>query len=682
MRFPLIWATLDSLSIAVFTENVKGSASSYNKFASYVPAEQRYPEATSDGLPIKVPLSRQVSHAGSLCYGNHSMDISGQTSIALSEFKVVYKKPDPFSSNGANSIQVNSVGGRIETTAVVTDLEEDPRKLSYVLEPLIDVANTQYFGPIQIGTPPQTATVIFDTGSADMWVPNSRFHPSNSTTFVPSASNSFRRLTYGVGSVQGRMGSDRVCFGAVKNDPSSDMVSPPPRNLPLCIPHQNLVVSETSKDLEGGLYDGVMGLGFSALSTTGTTALENIISRLAEPVLAFSLIEDPIAAATMGSSITFGGLDGAMYRPDTLTWTPLVGHVYWAMETVLEVLEEKTHEKDGLAGDGGGAVSEDGKNDANDDIGAFPRQLFIQRQAVVLDSGTSYLLVPRPDFVKFLSALLPSDKLAECSALKPSNLLICPCQLQRYARKINVRVVCIIDSHCPRTQVLVANRQFPIFPADYFTGPALSGGQCVLEVQMGHDTSPWVFGDTFMKKFYTVFDVGHSRIGLADRLHVPEHSASRMVVNSPLLPQEQDAHGFRETELGALVAVALVTLLCFMAATSTSVRRALSWVYRREPSPARRGPTAGGCWPFSTPKRRSDSRRSRVQGSAPLRFHPESYDVARMPNLTTPLITREQHRAHRGYRAPQRGHGEPARPTPTTTTTLPPATTYYFYYQV
>lgn len=147
----------------------------------------------------------------------------------------------------------------------------DPRKLSYVLEPLIDVANTQYFGPIQIGTPPQTATVIFDTGSADMWVPNSRwgsnarflesspvtrFHPANSTTFVQSASNSFRRLTYGVGSVQGRIGSiiaitlfstdsrcpgsDRVCFGAVKNDPSSDMVSPPPRNLPLCIPHQNL----------------------------------------------------------------------------------------------------------------------------------------------------------------------------------------------------------------------------------------------------------------------------------------------------------------------------------------------------------------------------------------------------------------------------------------------------------
>lgn len=58
-----------------------------------------------------------------------------------------------------------------------------------------------------------------------------------------------------------------------------------------------------------------------------------------------------------------------------------------------------------------------------------------------------------------------------------------------------------------------------------------------------------------MESIGNIKPVPHS---LADRLHVPEHSASRMVVNSPLLPQEQDAHDFRETELGALVAVALV----------------------------------------------------------------------------------------------------------------------------
>ncbi|KAF4723090.1 hypothetical protein FOZ63_020363, partial [Perkinsus olseni] len=103
------------------SDELRGS-SSYNKFASYVPADQRSPEASDEQQrPVKVPLSRQVSHAGSRCYGNLSMEIPGQTSIALSEFKVVYRKPKPVDLNAAISEQANSVAGVIETKAVVTD---------------------------------------------------------------------------------------------------------------------------------------------------------------------------------------------------------------------------------------------------------------------------------------------------------------------------------------------------------------------------------------------------------------------------------------------------------------------------------------------------------------------------------------------------------------------------------
>merc|ERR1719203_909901 len=89
--------------------------------------------------------------------------------------------------------------------------------------PISDYQNAQYYGPIKVGG--QSFQVIFDTGSANVWVPGKScswhtcwFHPrydaTKSSTYKPDGRK--YSVQYGSGPVEGTFASDTVTVGDVK----------------------------------------------------------------------------------------------------------------------------------------------------------------------------------------------------------------------------------------------------------------------------------------------------------------------------------------------------------------------------------------------------------------------------------------------------------------------------------
>uniref|UniRef100_A0A8B9M4F5 cathepsin E n=1 Tax=Accipiter nisus TaxID=211598 RepID=A0A8B9M4F5_9AVES len=313
---------------------------------------------------------------------------------------------------------------------------EDCTAFTEANEPLINYLDVStYFGEISIGTPPQNFTVIFDTGSSNLWVPSvycvskacakhTKFQPSQSSTY--QAIGTPFSIQYGTGSLTGVIGSDQVVVEG------------------LTVSNQQFAesVSEPGKAFLDAEFDGILGLAYPSLAVDGVTPVfDNMIAQ--------NLVELPMFSVYLSTyghgELLFGGFDPSRFT-GTLNWVPVTQQGYWQIHIQLD-----------------GTVA-----------------FCVNSCQAIVDTGTSLITGPTKDIKELQSYIVTIPAcfhVHEALGFVPSFALLLP---QEYG-----------DSMAFCT----------------------SGFQ-------GLDIPPpagplWILGDVFIRQFYSVFDRGNNRVGLA-----------------------------------------------------------------------------------------------------------------------------------------------------------------------
>jgi len=316
-----------------------------------------------------------------------------------------------------------------------------------------DYSNAQYYGTVQIGTPPQEFTVIFDTGSSNLWVPQvnckncgywfinggkKKYDEAKSSTFKKDGSNF--HIQYGSGDVQGVFAMDSVTLAQ-----------------DIQINGQKFAEVQDAGGLGVGYimgqFDGILGLGFEGLSLgNAATVFKNAIDQgvVAQQMFAFDL------GNNSDGELTFGGYDDSKFTGE-ITWVKLSEPKYWQIDI------------DNISA---GSFSS-GKTNG------------------IVDSGTSLITGPSAEIMKIATSVGAMPNL-----------------MGQYT------IDCAKVSTLPDLEFNINGKAWPVPGKDLVIQ---SGGTCLFAMMgMDIPSGPqWILGDVFMRQYYTIFDYGGQRVGFA-----------------------------------------------------------------------------------------------------------------------------------------------------------------------
>ncbi|CAL1588822.1 unnamed protein product [Knipowitschia caucasica] len=348
-----------------------------------------------------------------------------------------------------------------ELRALAQSSQDVPPAPSLPVERLTNFMDAQYFGSISIGSPPQEFTVLFDTGSSNLWIPSihcsffdvacwfhHRYNAKKSSTYVVNGTQF--SIRYGRGSLSGFISEDTVSVAG------------------LLVPKQQFgeAVKQPGITFAVARFDGILGMAYPSISVAKVTPVFDsamAAKSLPQNVFSFYISRDPQAA--VGGELILGGTDPQHYTGE-LHYVNVTRKAYWQIQM------------SGIS------------------IGNQLTLCKVGCQAIV-DTGTSLIVGPS----------------AEVRALHKAIGAV-PLIMGEYI------IDCKKVPDLPVVTFNIGGIMYNLTGNDYVMKESQKGVSICLSGFMAMDIPPpagplWILGDVFIGKYYTVFDRSSDRVGFA-----------------------------------------------------------------------------------------------------------------------------------------------------------------------